>query len=87
MGVGGAVPVPLSVTVCGEPAALSAIEIVAVKLATDAGVNVTEIEHVAPAANVAPQVLVCAKSAAFAPPRVMPLIVSAALPVFFSVAV
>jgi len=36
----GAVPVPLSDDVCGEPEALSATESVAVKLAAEAGVNV-----------------------------------------------
>jgi hypothetical protein len=37
----GAVPVPVRVEVCGDPLALSATESVAVKLAADAGVNVT----------------------------------------------
>ena len=37
----GAVPVPLSDTVCGEPEALSATESVAEKLDADAGVKVT----------------------------------------------
>jgi hypothetical protein len=37
----GAVPVPLSDTVCGEPEALSATESVAEKLAAEAGVKVT----------------------------------------------
>jgi hypothetical protein len=39
-GVGGAVPVPLSVAVCGEPAALSATDSIAAKLAAEAGVKV-----------------------------------------------
>ena len=38
--VGAGVPVPLKVAVCGEPAALSATESVAEKVATDAGVKV-----------------------------------------------
>jgi hypothetical protein len=67
--------------------ALSAIERVAAKLAAEVGVNVTEIEQLAFAASVALQVLVCAKTVALAPPIVMALIASAALPVFFSVAV
>ena len=37
----GAVPVPLSATVCGEPDALSATESVAEKLVAEAGVKVT----------------------------------------------
>ena len=37
----GAVPVPLSDTVCGEPEALSATDNVAEKLAAEAGVKVT----------------------------------------------
>lgn len=78
---------PCSVTVCGDPAASSAIETVAVKLAADAGVNVTEMEQLAFAASEFPQVFVCAKSAVFAPPSVMPLMFITALPVFFSVAV
>jgi len=41
IGAGAAVPVPVSVELCGEPTALSATCSVAVKLAADAGVNVT----------------------------------------------
>jgi hypothetical protein len=66
---------------------LSAIESVAAKLAAEAGVKVTEMVQVAPAANELPQVLVCAKSVGLAPVMVMPVIESAALPVFISVAV
>jgi len=50
--------VPVSVTVCGEPVALSVTETVAEKLATEAGVKVTEMEQLAPAASVKPQALV-----------------------------
>ena len=57
-GAAAVVPVPLSVTVCGEPVALSATESVAAKLATEAGVKVTEIEQLALAASALPQVLV-----------------------------
>jgi len=38
---GTGVPAPVRLAVCGEPAALSATERVAEKVATDAGVNVT----------------------------------------------
>jgi hypothetical protein len=37
----GAMPVPVKLAVCGDPAALSATDSVAEKLAADAGVNVT----------------------------------------------
>ena len=87
VGGGGAAPVPLRVTVWGEAAALSAMESVAEKLAAAAGVKVTEIEQLAPAARELPQVLVCAKSEASVPPSVTALIVNDALPVFLSVAV
>lgn len=56
--LGGAVPVPLRDTVCGEPLALSAMESVADKAAADAGVNVTEMLQLAPAASELPQLLV-----------------------------
>jgi hypothetical protein len=55
---GAVVPVPVNVTVCGEPVALSATETVAEKFAAEAGVNVTEMEQLAPAARELPQVLV-----------------------------
>jgi hypothetical protein len=79
--------VPLRVTVCGDPAALSATVRVALKLATDAGVNVMLMLQLDPAASDEPQVLVCEKSVGLAPVMVMPLMVSAALPVLESVAV
>lgn len=86
-GAAAAVPVPLSVAVCGEPVALSATDRVAEKLVTEDGVNVTEIAQLAPAASELPHVFVSAKALAPAPPMVMPLMVSAALPVFFSVTI
>ena len=76
------VPVPVSVTVCGEPVALSATESVAVKLAADAGVKVTEIVHVDDAASVLPQLFAeIAKSVGLAPPMLTLLMVREALPV------
>lgn len=77
---------PESVAVCGEPAALSVTVSVALKLVTDAGVKVTVIEQIDPAASDVPQLLVSEKSLGLAPPMVMLLMVSAALPVFDSVA-
>lgn len=47
-----AAPVPVSGTLCGLSPALSATEIVAVRVPTPVGVNVTEIEHEEPAASV-----------------------------------
>ncbi len=55
-------PVPLSCTVCGVPFALSVIVSVPVCLPAMPGVNLTEIEQLAPAARVAGQVLVCANT-------------------------
>jgi hypothetical protein len=86
-GTGAAVPVPLSDAVCGEPVALSATEIVAPNVAADSGVKVTEIVQVADAASVAPQVVVSAKSAGFAPAIEMPVMLRVALPGFDSVIV
>jgi hypothetical protein len=53
----GARPVPVRATVCGEPVALSATFKLAVKLPAAAGVNVTEIVQLEPAASDAPQVV------------------------------
>jgi hypothetical protein len=55
------VPVPVSATVCGLPAALSVTEIVPVTTPFATGVNVTEIVQLAPTPRVAEQVLVSAK--------------------------
>jgi len=81
------VPVPVSVAVCGDPAALSATDSVALRPVAEAGVNVTEMEQLAPAARDVPQVLVWAKSLGSEPVIVMPVMASAALPVLESVAV
>jgi hypothetical protein len=86
-GAAGAVPVPFSVAVCGDPVALSVTDKVAEKLVTDEGVNVTEMPQLAPAASELAQVFVSANALAPAPPMVMPVMESAALPVFFSVAI
>ena len=84
-GTGTASPVPLSVPVCGDPAALSATLTVALSAVAEPGVNVTAIAQLAPAASVAPQVVVCANDPAFVPPNVMPEIFSVAFPGFESV--
>ena len=58
----GAVATPVNVTVCGEFVALSVTVIVAAYVPTDGGVNVAEMVHDAPTANVLPQLLVVAKA-------------------------
>ena len=73
-------PVPVRVTVCGAPAALSPIETAALRAPAANGENVTSIVHVLPGASEAPHVLVCAKSAPFTPVSVMLPIVSGAVP-------
>lgn len=46
------IPVPVSGTLCGLPVALSAMLILALRVPVAAGVNVTEIVQLAPAASV-----------------------------------
>ena len=50
-------PVPVMTADCGEPAALSATEIAAVRAAAEAGVKVTVMVQAAPAASEVPQLL------------------------------
>jgi hypothetical protein len=83
---GGAVAVPVSEIVCGEPAALSFTVSVAVSVPVAVGANVTAMLQEAPVASDAPQMLVLAKTALLVPVRLMPVIVSGALPVLVSVA-
>jgi len=73
--------VPLRVLVCGEPFALSEMPRTAVAEPVVEGVKVTERVHEEFAARDPPQVLdAMANSEALAPPRLMELIVRAALP-------
>jgi hypothetical protein len=74
----GAVPVPLSATLWGDPVALSVMVSDPVRLPAAVGVNVTETLHDPLAAKVAPQVCVCAKS----PDVAIDVNVSAAVPEF-----
>jgi hypothetical protein len=83
----GAVPVPVSATVCGDPAALSVISKLAVLLPTAVGLNVTTAVRLAPTAMLDPQLFTKLKSPAFVPPTVIELISKAAVPVFFTVMV
>jgi len=66
---------------------LSATESVAVKLAIDAGVKVTEMVQLAETAKVVPQVVVSAKSVGSAPAIEIAMPFREALPVFDNVIV
>jgi hypothetical protein len=79
----GATPVPVRLTVCGLPAALSVTVIVPGWLPVAVGVNVTLIVQFAPAATEVPQVLVWAYCALTA----MLVMLSAAAPPLVSVTV
>ena len=83
----GATPVPAKLTVCGEPVALSATLTEAERAPTNAGVKVTETLQLAPAATLLPHVFVWLKSDALLPVTPMPVMDSAALPVFDTVIV
>ena len=81
----GAVPVPVSDTLCGLPAALSATLTEALREPVAWGVNVTLMVQFAPVATLVPHVFVWLKSPLLAPATVILLIVSDALPVLVSV--
>jgi hypothetical protein len=76
-------PIPVRLTDCGLPEALSVMLRVPVRLPDAVGVNVTLMVQFAPAATELPQVLVWAKS----PLAETPVRFSEALPVFASVTV
>jgi hypothetical protein len=76
-----AVPVPVRLTVCGLPAAVSVTVRVAVLVNAAVGVNLTLMVQLEPAASVAPHVVVRVKSVLFAPVMVMPVMDSVAVPV------
>lgn len=79
------VPVPVSETVCGLPAALSVIETEAVRMPFAVGLKVTLMLQLAPAATLVPQVFVCEKSVELVPVTPMLVIVRVALPVLVRV--
>jgi len=79
------VPVPLRLTACGLPAALSVTCSEAVRVPRPVGVNCTLMVQFEPAAKVAPHVVVRENSALLAPVNPMLLIVSGALPVLVRV--
>jgi hypothetical protein len=76
----GAVPVPERLTLCGLPVALSARVRDAVRVPLAAGVKVTLIVQLAPAATEPPQLLVWTKSLALVPVTARLEMLKAALP-------
>jgi hypothetical protein len=72
----GALPVPVRLTVCGLPVALSAMLTEAVRIKGAVGENVTLIVQLPPAATELPHVLVCPKSPALVPVMLMLLMVT-----------
>ncbi len=81
------VPVPVRLTDCGLPVALSVTVTAAVRVPLAAGVKVTLIVQLAPAGTELPQVLVWAKSLAFVPVIARLEIPKAALPELFTMTV
>ena len=83
----GAVPVPVSAIVCGDPVALSAMLILAVSDPVAAGEKLTVIAQLPLAATVVPQLLVCENALALVPAIVIAEVprVSGAAPVLVSV--
>ena len=84
-GAGALVAVPVSVAVCGDPAALSVTVTVALKVPVVVGEKITRIRQLPPAASELPQVFVVTKLPAPVPESAMLVIASAALPVLESV--
>ena len=82
-----AVAVPLRLTVCGLPAALSVIARLAVRVPSAVGRKVTLMMQVALAASVVPQVVVREKSPALVPVKPMLLMVMLPVPVLRRVTV
>jgi hypothetical protein len=80
-----ATPVPLKGTVCGLPAALSAMLSVEDRLPVFSGVNVTLIVQLAFATRVFPHVCVCEKYALFPPVILMVVKDRVEVPVLVSV--
>jgi hypothetical protein len=76
-------PVPVRLTVCGLPAALSAMLMLPVKVPVVVGVNVTLIVQAAPAATDDPQVFVSPKFVL----AVIDVMLNATLPVLVNVTI
>src|SRR5256712_484762 len=77
--LGRPAPVPVTLAVCGLLLALSVTVNVALRAPIAVGVNVTSIEQLAPAARLAPQLFVCAKSPLLVPVKAMLVMLSAEL--------
>ena len=82
---GAAAPVPVRVTFCGEPVALSVTPRVAVRAPAAAGLKATKMEQEAPEASDVPQPLRSTKEVVLAPLNAMELTVTAGAPVFLRV--
>ena len=78
---------PVRLTACGDPLALSLMESKAARVPAAVGLNVRLIEQAALTASDAGQVLVLEKSAAFVPAIAMDAIFTIWLPVFVRVTV
>jgi len=78
------VPVPANGTYSGLPP-LSLIETLAVREPVEDGVNVTPIKQLSPPAKLVPQLLTSAKSPAFVPAIVTPVMLTATLPLLLTV--
>ena len=76
---------PVRVTICGDPPALSVMAITAVSAAADAGVKCPWMMQFAPIARLDPQGFGNTNEAASAPVTLMLVIARAALPVLVSV--
>ncbi len=85
-GAAAAAPVPVRLTACGDPVALSAIDSEAVNVPPAVGLNSTETVQLAAAANEVVHVFAeMRKEVEFVPVRVSDVSVSAAVPEFFTV--
>ena len=83
----GPLPVPVRLTVCGLPVALSVMITAAVRIPGAEGENLTLIVQLPPAATELAQVLVCVKSLASVPVTAMLVMPKPAVPVLFTVTV
>ncbi len=84
---GTAVPVPVSVTFCGDPVALSVMVSVPVSAPAAVGLKATYTEQEAFAASVAAQPFRSTNDVALVPPSAIELSVTLAVPVLVSVTV
>ena len=80
-------PVPVMLTVCEPPPALSVIVTAAVRAPAAAGLKVTLIAQLAPATMLEPQLFVWAKSLALVPESAMPVTLKDAAPLLVRVIV